>query len=69
MNSWEKIYVDPDWVELRRFDNSLKKVLKRYPDGAPDRLIAQALGITEQEVQEQYDQIVEKLRRAVGEDV
>jgi len=52
----------PDFVSLKRFDYSIKKALERYPDGLPSHLIAQALGIKEEEIEELYQQAVLKLR-------
>lgn len=58
----ERLETDPDFILIRRFDYSLKKLVERYPDGAPDRIIAQALGIEEHEVQEIYRGVVLKLK-------
>lgn len=56
---------NPDFILLRRFDFSLKQALKRYPDGLPDNLVAQALGKSPTWVAERYEGIVEKLREQV----
>jgi hypothetical protein len=53
---------------MSRFDNSLAKALERYPDGAPDHVIARALGITEADLERKYLEIVAKLRKEVGAD-
>jgi hypothetical protein len=58
----ERLETDPDFILIRRFDYSLKRLVERYPEGAPDRIIAQALGIEEHEVQEIYRGIVLKLK-------
>lgn len=58
----KKILHDEDFVNLRRFDFSIKEVMKRYPEGAPDRLIAQALGLGEDEIETRYQEIVGTLR-------
>lgn len=60
-----KIAEDPDYVNIKRFGNSLNKVLERYPEGAPTKVIAQAMLMTEQEVEEMYQKVVVKLRRAL----
>lgn len=60
---------DPDFVNLKKFDFSVEKVLDRYPDGAPVRLIAQGLMMTEAEVQAMLHQVVRKLRTALGVEV
>jgi hypothetical protein len=56
------IEFDPEYVYLRRYDFSVSKVLERYPDGAPDHIIAQALLCTEDDVQRIYQSAVTKLR-------
>lgn len=61
-----KLENDPDFVCLKRFGYSLHAVLERYPEGCPDRIIAQALAIPEESLPELYAQVVEKLRLAMG---
>lgn len=57
---------DPDFINSKRFDNSLSKMLERYPDGtAPAKLVAQALMMSEDEVEEIYQGIVSKMRAAM----
>lgn len=57
---------DPDFLHLKRFDFSMGKLLERYPEGVPDRIIAQALLMTEDDVEILYNQTVEKLRNLMG---
>lgn len=57
---------DPDFVALKRFDYSLEAVVARYPDGCSDRIVSQALMVTEDDVQTMYDDVVAKLRRLMG---
>lgn len=57
---------DPDYILTKRFGFSLKRLLERYPDGAPDSVIAVALGISEAEVERRYQNIVGVLRGCVG---
>lgn len=57
-----RLNTDPDFILLARFDNSLAKAMERYPDGAPDHVIARALGMTEPELERCYRSIVVKLR-------
>lgn len=57
---------DPDYVAMKRFENSLEKLLERYPDGCPDKVIAQALMVSEEEVEEMYQKAVLKLRMVMG---
>jgi hypothetical protein len=57
---------DPDFVVAKRHDYSLAKLIERYPDGCPDRLIAAVLLMTEDDVAERRAQIIATLRQAVG---
>lgn len=58
----KKIDFDPDWIAIKRFDFSLKKLLERYPEGVPVRIICQALAMEEKDVESLYNQLLEKLR-------
>jgi hypothetical protein len=57
-----RINTDPDFVATKRFDYSLAQVIERFPDGAPDRTIAHALMIAEDDVERVYQDIVARLR-------
>lgn len=62
----EKVERDPDFVNLPRFEYSLARALVRYPEGLPERLIQEALGlVTKDEVDALYERAVRKLRRAM----
>lgn len=56
----------PDFVYLKRFGYSLEAVLERYPDGAPTRLIAQGLMLTEDDVVAVEARATERLRELMG---
>jgi hypothetical protein len=58
----KKIETEPDFIYLKRFDYSLDRLIERYPDGAPNRVIAQALMMTEDDVEETFNSIIAKLR-------
>jgi hypothetical protein len=58
-----KIYKDPKYIAIKRFSNNIDLLLERYPEGCSSRIIAQALLITEEEVESIYQQIIEKLRK------
>lgn len=58
----KRIESDPDFIYSRRFGFSLDKCLDRYPDGAPTKVIAQALLMTEEEVEESVERVVGLLR-------
>lgn len=62
----KKVEEDPDFVNLKRFDFSLKKLVERYPEGCPNRVILSALLMSEDELDKCYNGIVEKLRAQMG---
>jgi len=64
--SKKRILNEPDYINLKRFDYSLAKLMERYPDGAPDKVIASALMMTEVDVDELYEDVVQKLRALIG---
>lgn len=57
---------NPDYIAIKRYKNSLTILENRYPDGAPDHIIAKALLISEEEVEKRYQEIVALLRQYVG---
>jgi hypothetical protein len=64
-----RINEEPDFVYLEKFDNSLSKVLDKFPDGAPNKLICKALMMTEEEVEETARSAIMKIREALGVEV
>lgn len=65
-NSLNLLNTDEDFIAIKRFDFSLSQLLERYPEGAPDSVIASALMIEEDEVALLYESIVDKLREIMG---
>jgi hypothetical protein len=61
----ELLATDPDFIYSKRFDFSLKKLLDRYPEGAPTKVIAQSLMMTEDELQELEQSIIIKIRQGL----
>ena len=62
----KKIHEDPFWVNAKRYDFNLKNMILRFPDGCPDRIIAHALGLTEEELRTTYDSALKKLQKSMG---
>lgn len=61
-----RIKDDPDYIGLKRFNYSLAELLERYPDGCPNKVIAHALMISEEEVEALYNEAIKKLRDLMG---
>ena len=58
---------DPDFILMKRFQYSLAKLIERFPEGADDSIIAQALGISPSEVEPLYQSVILKLREKMQE--
>jgi hypothetical protein len=61
----EKLQEDNDYVFSPRFNNSLKNLMKRFPDGVADKTAACALGLTEVELNNEYEKILSILKSAL----
>lgn len=61
----QRLEQEPDFILIKRFGFSLKKLTERYSDGAPENIIAAALGITTEEVEQKYQNIIKCLRALV----
>lgn len=57
-----RLETEPDFIYNKRFEFSLDKCLDRYPDGAPIKVIAQSLLMTEEDVEEVTERVIVKLR-------
>lgn len=53
---------NPDFIALSSFEYSLDKLLNKYPDGVPMKVIARALAMTEEQVEALYKRAIDKLR-------
>lgn len=58
----ERLAVEPDFIFLKRFDYSLTSLVDKHPNGVSDRVIAAALMVTEDDVDDIYENIIIKLR-------
>lgn len=58
-----KINNQEDFIDYPKYQNSIKKLIEeKYPEGAPDDVIAKALNISEEEVEEIYQSAIKKLQ-------
>lgn len=57
---------DDDWIAIKRVDYSLAKLLKKYPDGVPENIVASALMLSPDEVEKLHQETVEELRELMG---
>jgi hypothetical protein len=65
----KKIAEDEDFVHYPKFENSLKKVLNKNPDGLEDGKIADILCIDKEEVESIYQSAIKKIRQKLNIEV
>lgn len=58
----EKINTDLDYIYSKKFNNSLAEIIKKYPDGVPDNIIAKVLKIKTSQFNTIFNKILSKLR-------
>jgi hypothetical protein len=61
-----KILNDEDFIDYPKFKNSLSKLVEKYPDGVDTETIAKVLNMTEEEVEETYQNAILKLKNNLG---
>jgi hypothetical protein len=61
-----KIQEDEDFVHCPKFDNSLKKIMNKNPDGLEDSKIADILCISVEEVESLYQSAIKKIRQKLN---
>lgn len=57
---------DPDFVNNKRAGFSLRKLKEAHPDACSNRVAAQALGLSEKEVEQEFEDAVAILRSGMG---
>lgn len=58
-----KILQDEDFVDCPKFKNSIKKIKEKNPDGIDDKLIAEMLLLTPEELEILYLNSLQKIRK------
>jgi hypothetical protein len=63
MNEPNRIEDEEDYISSSRYDNSIKKIREKYPNGCPDHVIATVLEQTEEWVKKMYQKVISNLRK------
>lgn len=63
----DKIKTEDDFINLPKYENSLKTLLKENPTGVSDSIICKALGITQSELDDLFKSAIIKFKESVGE--
>ena len=61
-----KVLNHPTFIAIKRFSYDLDTLAAKYPDGAPDHIIASALLVAEEDVEQIWQNAVTNLKRLLG---
>lgn len=60
-----KLTQEEDYIDCPKFNNSIKQLIEKNPDGIDDETIAKVLNMTPQEVEETYQNAIKKLKKSL----
>lgn len=60
-----RIETEEDFIHCPKMGNSVDRVVEKYPDGVDDTYISKVMLMTEDEVKEIYQSILDKFRLAL----
>lgn len=61
-----RVLTEPDFIAIKRFGYDLDTLAAKYPDGAPDHVIATALLVAEEDVEQIWLNAVTNLKALLG---
>lgn len=61
----KRIQTEEDFIYCPRLGNSLRRLLEKNPDGVGDDRIQKVLLMSKAEIDEKYNEIIVKLRKAL----
>jgi hypothetical protein len=64
-----RVSLEDDFINSKKYSNSLSMYLKYHPEGATDNVIAHFLCVTPKEVEEIYNSAVKSYRQLMKVDV
>lgn len=64
----DKLNFDPDFINSHRYNDSLKELLEKNPNGVSDKVIGQVIDMPEKDVSDFIVDILAKLKKMMGVD-
>lgn len=56
---------EEDFIDCPKFNNSLKQLIEKNPEGVDDEMIAKVLSMTTEEVEKTYQNAIKKLQKSL----
>lgn len=60
-----KLTQEEDYIDCPKFNNSIKQLIDRNPDGIDDETIAKVLNMSVDEVEKAYQNAINKLKKSL----
>lgn len=60
-----KLTQEEDYIDCPKFNNSIKQLIDRNPDGIDDETIAKVLNMSVDEVEKTYQNAINKLKKSL----
>ena len=60
-----KLTNEEDYIDCIKFNNSIKKLIEKNPEGVDDETIAKVLNLTVEEVEQIYQSAIKKLQKSL----
>ncbi len=58
----KRLHTEHEYINIKKYKHRMSNLLKRYPESTPDKVIALAMMLPEEQVEVEYQRIVRKLR-------
>lgn len=58
-----KLMEEEDFIDCPKFNNSIKQLIEKNPEGVDDETIAKVLNMSVEEVEETYQNAIKKLQK------
>ena len=62
----QRLDTDPDFIIAPRYNNSLRELIRRHPEGVSDNTIQKCLDLTQAEYDKTTESVMLKLRGKLG---
>ena len=56
---------EEDFIDCPKFNNSIRQLIEKNPEGVDDETIAKVLNLTAEEVEETYQNEIKKLQKSL----
>lgn len=60
-----KLTQEEDYIDCPKFNNSIKQLIEKNPDGISDEMIAKVLNMSIEDVEKTYQNAIKKLKKSI----